>query len=104
MLVSGRARLEHLVPLDSGLRLGALDLALANEPQRKGRTGEAQQSAERQHVVEAGEEALLGRVGDLVPRTGWDRSEGLAEAARRGRLDQLARTAPTRGGGSRGQI
>ena len=44
-----------------GLQRLALDLALADQPEGQDRAGEAEQRAERQHVVEAGEEALARR-------------------------------------------
>jgi hypothetical protein len=45
-------------------RLIALDFALPNEPQREEGAGEAEYGAQYQDVVEAGQEALAGRVCD----------------------------------------
>src|ERR671915_1973948 len=50
-----------------GLGWLALDFTLANEPQGECGAGEAEQRAERQHVVEAREESLASRVRDPLP-------------------------------------
>jgi hypothetical protein len=68
----------------------ALDLTLANEPQGECGAGEAEQRAEREHVVEAREESLASRVRDALPCSRGHRGERLVQVARRRGLDERA--------------
>jgi hypothetical protein len=60
----------------------ALDLTLANEPQREHRAGEAQKRAKREHVVQPGEETLARRVRRDLLGLRWKCRQRLVEAAR----------------------
>src|SRR4029077_5011956 len=81
-----------------------LDLALANQPEGQHRTGEAEQPAKGQHVVEAGEESLPRRVDRLPAAPGRDRGHSLVQAARRRRLDELPWVVARGEGSSRRQL
>src|SRR4051812_14294976 len=74
-----------------GLCRLALDLALADEPERQDRAGEAHVGAEGQDVVEAGEEALAAGVDDHVSQGRGNAVGDLLQGAGGGGFDQLAR-------------
>jgi hypothetical protein len=60
--------------------------------------------AERQHVVEPGEESLAGRVRDDPPAMRGKGGEGLVEGARGGGLDELTWALAAGGGSPRQQF
>src|SRR5262245_61484487 len=65
---SGGSRFGYSLGDSLLLRLDrlAFDLALADQPQSEHRTRETQQRTERQHIVQAGKEAVAGRDRDRV--------------------------------------
>src|SRR5262245_58736984 len=97
LLGSRRHRRRSQVDFGVELRTGAvsfrrlaLDLVLANEPQCKHRTGQAEEAREGEHVVQSGEETLVRGVRRDRLGAVWKRRERVAEVSLRGGFDEMS--------------